>query len=174
VEVAKRLVDAGARAVTIHPRAAVEEYRGAADHRITAELVAALDVPVIASGDITTPRMAYELLGSTGAAAVMVGRGGLGDPWLYGAMATGTLSARPGLRGVLAEIQYFAGQVIALMGERRGVHYLRKFYPWYLVGESVPQDEVAKLLVLEDFDEVLERLAALAEQAPLATLSGLN
>jgi tRNA-dihydrouridine synthase B len=174
VEVAKRLVDAGARAVTIHPRAAVEEYRGTADHRITAELVAALDVPVIASGDITTPRMAYEVLGSTGAAAVMVGRGGLGDPWLYGAMATGTPSPRPGLRGVLAEIQDFAGQVILLMGERRGVHYLRKFYPWYLVGESVPQDEVARLLVIEAFDEVLERLAGLAEHAPLATSSGLN
>src|SRR3974390_2906388 len=55
VEVARRLVDAGAQAVTIHPRAAAEEYRGTADHRITAELAAALDVPVIASGDITTP-----------------------------------------------------------------------------------------------------------------------
>ena len=174
VEVAKHLTGAGAQAITIHPRAAADEYRGTADHRITAELVAALDVPVIASGDITTPRMAYEVLAATGAAAVMVGRGGLGDPWLFGAIASGAPSARPGLPGVIAEIQDFAVQVVALMGERRGVHYLRKFYPWYLVGERVPQSEVSNLLVIEDFDQVLERLSALAEHVPLATSSSLN
>jgi len=174
VEVAKRLVDAGAQAVTIHPRAAAEEYRGTADHRITAELAAALDVPVIASGDITTPQRAYEVLEATGAAAVMIGRGGLGDPWLYGAMATGARSSRPDLSGVITEIQEFAAEVIVLMGERRGVHYLRKFYPWYLSSEPVPQHAVSELLVIEDFDQVIVRLAALVEHAPLATSSGLN
>jgi tRNA-dihydrouridine synthase B len=174
VEVAKRLVDAGARAVTIHPRAAAEEYRGAADHRITAELVAALDVPVIASGDITTARAAYEVHTQTGAAAVMIGRGGLGDPWLYGAIATGSPTQRPELPGVIAELRRFAYEIVALMGERRGVHYLRKFYPWYLAGEPVHQDEVAELLVIEEFEHILERLAQLAERAPLATAAGLN
>ena len=60
------------------------------------------------------------------------------------------------------------------MGERRGVHYLRKFYPWYLVGEPVAHDEVAELLVIEEFACVRERLAALADRAPLATTPGLN
>jgi nifR3 family TIM-barrel protein len=174
VEVAKRLVDAGASAVTIHPRAAAEEYRGSADHRITAALVEALDVPVIASGDITTPRAAYDILAQTGAAAVMIGRGGLGDPWLYGAIATGRPSERPELPGVIDELRGFAFEIVARMGERRGVHYLRKFYPWYLAGEPVDHDEIAELLVMEEFDRVLERLAALAERAPLATTSGLN
>jgi len=174
IEVAKRLVDAGARAITIHPRAAADEYRGTADHRITAELVEALDVPVIASGDIATPRAAYEVYAQTGAAAVMIGRGGLGDPWLYGAIATGRPSARPDLPGVIDELRAFACENVARMGERRGVHYLRKFYPWYLAGEPVPPDEVAELLVMEEFDRVLERLALLAERAPLATTAGLN
>ncbi len=174
VEVAKRLADAGARAVTIHPRAAVEEYRGAADHRITAALVEALDVPVIASGDITTPRAAYEVAVQTGAAAVMIGRAGLGDPWLYGAIATGRPSERPGLPGVIDELRGFAGEIVALMGERRGVHYLRKFYPWYLAGEPVDHDAIAELLVIEEFDRVLDRLVVLAERAPLATAPGLN
>jgi nifR3 family TIM-barrel protein len=174
VEVARRLADAGAAAITIHPRAAAEEYRGAADHRITAELVAALEVPVIASGDITTPHAADEVVRQTGAAAVMIGRGGLGDPWLYRAIATGRPSERPGLAGVIDELRGFADEIVALMGERRGVHYLRKFYPWYLAGEPVAHDAVAELLVIEEFDRVLERLAALADGAPLATAPGLN
>ncbi len=173
-EVARRLADAGADAIAIHPRAAVEEYRGIADHRITAEVVAAVDVPVIASGDITTPKAAYEVMTATGAAAVMIGRGGLGDPWLYGAVAAGGASSRPDLAGVVAELLAFARENIALMGERRGVHYLRKFYPWYLAGEPVDQERVAELLVLEEFDRVVERLEALAETRPLATTLGLN
>ena len=68
----------------------------------------------------------------------------------------------------------FARENIALMGERRGVHYLRKFYPWYLAGESVDQERVAELLVLEEFDRVVERLELLAEASPLATTPGLN
>lgn len=174
VEVARRLADAGAAAVTIHPRAAAEEYRGTADHRVTAELVEALEVPVIASGDITTPAAAADVLARTGAAAVMIGRGALGDPWLYGALATGRPSSRPGLDGVLAELERFAGEIVGVMGERRGVQYLRKFYPWYLAGEPVPQAEVSALLVVEDFDEVLDRLRALADRGALASAPGLN
>jgi len=174
VEVARRLVDAGAQAVTIHPRAAAEEYRGTADHRITAELASALEVPVIASGDITTPRAAYEVLEATGAAAVMIGRAGLGDPWIFGAIATGCPSERPGLAGVIDELCGFAGEIVDLMGERRGVHYLRKFYPWYLAGEPVAADDVAALLVIEEFSRVRERLAAFADRVALATTPGLN
>ena len=75
---------------------------------------------------------------------------------------------------VIDELRGFAFEIVARMGERRGVHYLRKFYPWYLAGEPVDHDEIAELLVMEEFDRVLERLAALAERAPLATTSGLN
>jgi tRNA-dihydrouridine synthase B len=173
-EVARRLEDAGADAITIHPRAAAEEYRGTADHRITAEVVAAVGIPVIASGDITTARAADEVMRSTGAAAVMIGRGGLGDPWLYGAIADGLPSRRPELAGVVAELVGFARENIALMGDRRAVHYLRKFYPWYLAGEPVDPSDVAELLVLDDFDRVVDRLERITAGAPLATAPGLN
>jgi tRNA-dihydrouridine synthase B len=173
-ELARRLADAGANAITIHPRAAAEEYRGTADHRVTAEVVAAVDVPVIASGDITSPRSAAAVLEMTGAAAVMIGRGGLGDPWLYGAIADGGPSRRPGLEGVIAELIGFARENIALMGHRRAVHYLRKFYPWYLAGEPVDSRDVADLLILEDFDLVVDRLERIAAASPLATAPGLN
>ncbi|MFN8124264.1 MAG: tRNA-dihydrouridine synthase [Thermoleophilia bacterium] len=174
VEAARRFEAAGAAAIAFHPRAAEEEYRGVADHAITADVVAAVSIPVMASGDITTARRAREVFERTGCAAVMIGRAALGDPWVFGAMATGRPSLRPGLPGVVDEIEAFAADARAVLGDRRAVHFMRKFYPWYLTGEDVPQQEVAALLVMEDLDEALGRLRHLAGSAPLASARGLN
>src|SRR5215831_11039406 len=74
LEVGPKLVEAGAASLTLHPRSAKQMYTGSADHSLTAELVSLVDVPVIASGDITSRARAQAVLASTGAAAVMVGR----------------------------------------------------------------------------------------------------
>src|SRR5206468_3196351 len=81
LEVGPRLVGAGAATLTLHPRSAKQMYTGYADHTLTAELVDLVDVPVIASGDITSHAKANAVLAATGAAAVMVGRGAQGNPW---------------------------------------------------------------------------------------------
>src|SRR5207302_336259 len=81
LEVGPRLVDAGAASLTLHPRSAKQMYTGEADHALTAELVALVDVPVVASGDVTSRARAQTVLATTGAAAVMVGRGAQGNPW---------------------------------------------------------------------------------------------
>ena len=78
--VGPRLVDAGASALTLHPRSAKQMYTGSADHSLTAELVRRVDVPVIASGDITSRDGAQQVLDETGCAAVMVGRAAQGNP----------------------------------------------------------------------------------------------
>ena len=75
------LVEAGAATLTLHPRSAQQMYTGTADHALTAELVSLVDVPVIASGDVTSRAKAQSVLATTGAAAVMVGRGAQGNPW---------------------------------------------------------------------------------------------
>ena len=75
LEIGPRLVEAGAATLTLHPRSARQMYTGEADHSLTTELVARVDVPVIASGDITSRVRAQTVLATTGAAAVMVGRG---------------------------------------------------------------------------------------------------
>ena len=82
LEVGPRLVEAGAQALTLHPRSATQMYTGAADHALTAELVDRVPVPVIASGDVTSRARALEVLEETGAAAVMVGRAAQGNPWV--------------------------------------------------------------------------------------------
>src|ERR671911_1634015 len=79
--VGPRLVEAGARTLTLHPRSARQMYTGEANHSLTAELVELVDVPVIASGDITSRARARAILATTGAAAVMVCRAAQGNPW---------------------------------------------------------------------------------------------
>src|SRR5438874_6001576 len=73
LELGPRLVEAGAESLTLHPRSARQMYTGEADHSLTAELVSRVEVPVIASGDVTSRARAQAILATTGAAAVMVG-----------------------------------------------------------------------------------------------------
>ncbi len=89
LELGPRLVEAGAAALTLHPRSAQQMYTGEADHSVTAELVERVDVPVIASGDVTTREQALSVLERTGAAAVMVARGAQGNPWALREIAEG-------------------------------------------------------------------------------------
>ncbi|MGZ4309004.1 MAG: tRNA dihydrouridine synthase [Gaiellaceae bacterium] len=81
LELGPRLVEVGAESLTLHPRSAKQMYTGEADHSLTAELVERVDVPVIASGDVTSRARAQAILATTGAAAVMVGRAAQGNPW---------------------------------------------------------------------------------------------
>jgi tRNA-dihydrouridine synthase B len=160
-EAARRLEAAGAAAIFFHPRAAVERYDGRADHSITAQVVAAVSVPVIASGDITTPDEARTIVEETGCAAVAIGRAALGNPWTFQAMATGTDAAPRSLVDTVAEMRHFAGDVRLALGDRRASAYLRKFYPWYLTGHNVTAAEreaIVTSLTLDDAFELLDRL----------------
>lgn len=167
VETALRLEAAGAAAICVHPRAAAEEYEGRADHRITAAVVQAVGVPVIASGDVVTPAEAAEVVRLTGCAAVAVGRGALGYPWAFGDLARGRPRARPALGEVVAEVERFAADARLALGDGRACGYMRKFYPWYLAGHGVDGARLEALLTAPTLDEALDLLRALAA-APAA------
>ena len=131
LDVGPRLVEAGARALTLHPRSVRQMYTGWADHSLTAELVAAVDVPVIASGDVTSRARAEAVLHTTGAAAVMIGRGAQGNPWLLRELVEGQAES-PSNEAVAAELIRFVREVVRELGERRAIPFLRKFHAWYL------------------------------------------
>ena len=162
VEAALRFEQAGAAALCVHPRAAAEEYGGTADHRITAEVVAAVSVPVIASGDIAGPEDARRVLEDTGCAAIAVGRAALGNPWVFGDILRGAPRPRPSLAEVVDELAAFAADAALALGEERACGYLRKFYPWYLAGYPVSAPELSALLTLPTVDAALARLRDLA------------
>jgi tRNA-dihydrouridine synthase B len=162
--VAPRLVDAGAATLTLHPRSAEQMYTGTADHSLTAELVDLVDVPVIASGDITSRARAQAVLAITGAAAVMVGRAAQGNPWALSEIVGGD-NGRPSREEVVAELVLFIRETVRELGEHRATGFLKKFYGWYLGRGRFPKPFKQELVQLPTLAEVEQRLFAAAPAA---------
>jgi nifR3 family TIM-barrel protein len=173
LEVGPRLVEAGAASLTLHPRSARQMYTGEADHSLTAELVELVDVPVIASGDVTSRARAQAVLATTGAEAVMVGRAAQGNPWAL-AEILGEASGEPGREEVVAELLLFIRETVRELGEHRATGFLKKFYGWYLGRGRFPRPFKQELVRLGSIAEVETRLLAAAPGARdvLARLEG--
>ena len=157
--------------MTLHPRSAKQMYTGAADHALTAELVSLVDVPVVASGDITSRARAHVVLAATGAAAVMVGRAAQGNPWALQEILEGD-GVEPSREEVVAELVLFMRETVRELGEHRATGFLKKFYGWYLGRGRFPRVFKAELTQLPTIAEVEARLFAAVPGArfPLARL----
>jgi nifR3 family TIM-barrel protein len=164
LELGPRLVEAGAESLTLHPRSAKQMYTGEADHSLTAELVSRVDVPVIASGDVTSRARAQAILATTGAAAVMVGRAAQGNPWALREIVEGDAEP-PAREEVVAELILFMRETVRELGEGRATGFLKKFYGWYLGRGRFPRPFKQELVQLEALDEVEARLLAAAPTA---------
>ena len=164
LELGPRLVEAGAASLTLHPRSAQQMYTGTADHALTAELVSLVDVPVVASGDVTSRAHAQAVLATTGAEAVMVGRGAQGNPWALEEIVDGESTA-PSREEVAAELVLFIREAVRELGERRASSFLKKFYGWYLGQGRFPKPFKQELVLLESTEEVERRLLAAAPGA---------
>jgi tRNA-dihydrouridine synthase B len=164
LELGPQLVGAGASVLTLHPRSAKQMYTGYADHTLTAELVSLVDVPVIASGDITSRAKAQSVLAATGAAAVMVGRGAQGNPWALAEIVDAD-ATQPTREEVAAELIHFIRETVRELGERRASGFLKKFYAWYLGHGRFPKPFKNELVQLHSTEEVVTRLLAAAPGA---------
>jgi tRNA-dihydrouridine synthase B len=164
LDVGPRLVEAGAASLTLHPRSARQMYTGEADHSLTRELVDRVEVPVVASGDVTTRACAQTVLATTGAAAVMVGRGAQGNPWALREIVEGDVPG-PSREEVAAELILFVRETVRELGERRATRFLKKFYGWYLGRGRFPRPFKQELVQLDSADEVVTRLLAAAPGA---------
>jgi tRNA-dihydrouridine synthase B len=162
--VGPQLVAAGAATLTLHPRSARQMYTGEADHSLTAELVELVDVPVIASGDITSRARAQSVLAMTSAAAVMVGRGAQGNPWALREIVDGD-AEEPSREEVAAELILFIRETVRELGEHRAGGFLKKFYGWYLGRGRFPKPFKQEIVQLATTDEVVTRLFAAAPGA---------
>ena len=155
----------GGRGVADAPPAlgAADVHRNA-DHSLTAELVSLVDVPVVASGDVTSRARAQAVLATTGAEAVMVGRGAQGNPWALREIVDGD-AAEPSREEVAAELVLFVRETVRELGERRASGFLKKFYGWYLGRGRFPKEFKQELLQLDSTEEVERRLLAAAPGA---------
>jgi tRNA-dihydrouridine synthase B len=131
-ELAHRLVhDAGVSAIAFHPRSAAVHHKGTPDYDLAARLVQSLGAPVILSGGLSTADAAAIAYERTGATAVMLARGALGNPWIFEQLL-GRRALEPSHAEVLAELDWVMEQAVEHLGADRAGRYLRKFYPWYL------------------------------------------
>ncbi|MDQ3381743.1 MAG: tRNA-dihydrouridine synthase [Actinomycetota bacterium] len=164
LDLGPRLVEAGAASLTLHPRSAQQMYTGTADHALTAELVSLVDVPVVASGDVTSRASAQAVLATTGAEAVMVGRGAQGNPWALEEIVDGG-AQKPSREEVAAELILFVRETVRELGERRASSFLKKFYGWYLGQGRFPKPFKQELVQLDSTEDVERRLLAAAPGA---------
>jgi nifR3 family TIM-barrel protein len=132
VDVARRLAsDAGVAGLCIHPRHASQRHSGSPDYALARALVEELPVPVLLSGGLHTAEKARTAFEATGAAAVLLARGSLGNPWLFSELL-GERAEEPDRDEIVAELDWVIDRAIEHLGPDRAARYLRKFYPWYI------------------------------------------
>jgi tRNA-dihydrouridine synthase B len=131
LDLARRLVDeAGVAGIAFHPRHASQQHSGAPDYGLARELVESLPVPVLLSGGLSSDDRVLRAFDESGAAAVMLARGSLGNPWRFGRLL-GAYRGEPSRAEVAAELGWIIGCAEEHLGVERAGRYLRKFYPWY-------------------------------------------
>ncbi len=131
VTLAKRLADeAGVAGISFHPRHASQQHAGSPDYRLANELVESLSVPVVLSGGLSDEERTLNAFEQSGAAAVMLARGSLGNPWRF-ARLLGRYDGEPSPEEVARELETVIAQAEDHLGADRAGRYLRKFYPWY-------------------------------------------
>ncbi len=165
----------GAAAIALHGRTVQQAYSGEADWARIRELVDAVDIPVLGNGDIWEAEDALRMMDETGCAGVVIGRGCLGRPWLFGDLAAAfrgeELRLRPTLGEVGGMIIRHAELLVALSDERHGLTDLRKHMAWYFKGYPVGElrRRFAMVSTLDELRGLVDELDASAE-FPVAEL----
>ena len=136
VSIAHIAEDAGIAALAVHGRTRACAFTGHAEYDTIAAIVAAINIPVFANGDINSPQMAANVIAHTGAAGVMIGRAAQGRPWLCGQIATyldtGVMHPPPSTTQQLSTLHRHATQLHQFYGDFMGVRIARKHVGWYL------------------------------------------
>ncbi|MER7795911.1 tRNA dihydrouridine synthase DusB [Microbacterium sp. NPDC096154] len=164
--------DAGAAAVALHARTAAEFYSGTADWSAIAELKQAVtSIPVLGNGDIWSAADAVRMMDETGCDGVVVGRGCLGRPWLFGELAAAFGADAPVVDANLGFVaQAFRRHAELLVeffeDEDRGCRDIRKHVAWYFKGYPVGGDLRASLATASSLSEIDDLLAQLDHDAP--------
>lgn len=162
VEFGQKMQDAGAYFITIHGRTRSQLYSGNADWKSIRKLKENIDIPVFANGDITSIETAEECLEQSKADGVAIGRGVLGDPTLLYRIEhylhTGEKLPVPTLEEKIKMLKWHLDEEIKLRGEKVGIKFFRKFYPYYIAGIKNAAKIRSILVVEENYENILKTL----------------
>lgn len=163
VTLARAFESAGIQLLTVHGRTREQGYGGSAEYDTIAAVKAAVRIPVVANGDITTPQKARDVLAATGADAVMIGRAAQGRPWIFREvvhfLATGTELAPPLVAEVRRALLAHLEDHYALYGEFTGVRSARKHIAWYVKSLPGGADFRSSMNLIGDSREQLAAVA---------------
>lgn len=163
VEIARVAKECGVAAVTVHGRTGRQGFSGLADWGAVREVVADGALPVTGNGDLVTAAQAVRALAGSGCAAVMIGRGACGNPWIF-REAAALLAGRPSPPRTDAELASTMARHLALAieehGVRRGVHTMRKHLIWYARGRAGAHEFRRRVVRLEGAPEILQEIEA--------------
>ena len=162
VEFGGWMQEAGADFITIHGRTRNQMYSGKADWAKIKELKKAVDIPVFANGDINSIEAAEQCMELSGADGVAVGRATIGDPSLIYRIEhffeTGERLPVPTLDEKLTDLRTHLDEEIALRGEKVGIKFVRKFYPFYINGIKNAAKYRSRLVLIDDYNELIGAL----------------
>ncbi|MEM9302423.1 MAG: tRNA dihydrouridine synthase DusB [Pseudomonadota bacterium] len=172
VAVARLAERAGIALLTIHGRTRKDAFRGHAEYETIAAVKAAIDIPVVANGDIDSGPKAAVVLKETGADGLMIGRAAQGNPWIFGEiahyLATGHAKAPPSPERVSAQLLAHLVELHDFYGPDQGMRVGRKHIGWYLAGR---RDGEALRRVLVRIDDPDAQLAAVEALLPTAAVA---
>lgn len=130
--------DCGVSALFIHGRTKVQGYSGQVDYNIIREVKKALDIPLVASGDVFSGLLAKKMFDETGCDGLAVARGSLGNPWIFKEikeyLKSGKIMNRPNEIEIAKVLREHLDSSLDFYGEKNGVVIFRKFYIWYTKG----------------------------------------
>ncbi len=168
---AHRLVeDAGVAAIAFHPRSAAVHHKGTPDYALAARLAASLPAPMILTGGLADAEQVRGAFLATGASAVMLARGALGNPWLFAELVHGRREP-PTSAEVMRELDWTIDRAVEHLGEERAGRYLRKFYPWFVARLGLEREEAKQLQESLQLAATLAAARAILDHAqrPLAS-----
>ncbi|HOA87819.1 MAG TPA: tRNA dihydrouridine synthase DusB [Propioniciclava tarda] len=161
---------AGVAAIALHARTVAQAYSGQARWETIGQLAASVTIPVLGNGDIWEASDALAMMGRTGCAGVVIGRGCLGRPWLFGDLADAFAGREPRPLPTLGEVasmvRRHAELLAELHGERWGLTDLRKHMAWYFKGFPIGGEIRAALGLVSSFADLDAQLAKLDADEP--------
>lgn len=156
VDLAKAVERAGASAVAMHARTRAQGYTGTANWDLIADLVNNVSIPVIGNGDIWSAADAKRMMAETGCDAVMIGRGALGNPWIFAELTRAQYQLPSGLERWEQMIEHFNAHLEFIDNELRAVRRFRTHLQWYVHGLSGSDVFLSKVNRVDEPDRVRE------------------